>query len=100
MLTPSFFAEGLALITPDRSQVDVQGELKMRLASRKGRFLLVSHAPTGGASAGERCEVKGEENLDVVCKFAAPGSYNVNLFAGTQRHGTYSYVGKVQVNAR
>lgn len=100
MLTPSFFAEGLTLITPDRSQVDVQGELKMRLTSTKGRFVLASHAPTGGASAGEHCEVKGEETLDVVCKFGAPGAYNVNLFAGPQRHGTFHYVGKVQVNAR
>jgi hypothetical protein len=101
MLTPSFFAEGLTLVTPDRSQIDVQGALTMKLQNKKGRFLLASYAPLGDASSkGERCEVKGTDAVDIRCTFAAPGAYNINLFAGPQPYGTFAYVGKIQVNAR
>jgi len=101
MLTPGFFADGLALVSPDRSQVDVQGEFLMSVRNPKKRHLLASYVQVGDEKGkGQRCEVKGEESVSVTCTFAAPGAYNVNVFSGPEAYGTFEYVGKIQVNTR
>ncbi|MCU0656559.1 MAG: hypothetical protein MUF64_15300 [Polyangiaceae bacterium] len=101
MLTPTFFAHGLTLVTPERSQVDVQGELTVRLRSARGRFLLLNYSDAAmPRSSDERCEVRQGEEVTALCKFSRPGSYSVSIFSSPDEYGTYSYVGKFHANSR
>ncbi|RYE85449.1 MAG: hypothetical protein EOO75_16970 [Myxococcales bacterium] len=99
-LQPGFFAAGLVLEQPDRPQVDVQGELSLRVRSTRGRFVLVDQSRVGSTSPGQRCTVTGREVLDVTCRFPGPGAYKVNIFAGEQQYGSYDGVAAVDANVR
>lgn len=97
-LNPAFFAAGMSLRTPDRSQVDVVDAVDLTIANP------LEHA-LGVEARGQRdnirasCEVEGSRELRVRCSFPKPGAYNVLLFAGPPGSGSLEHVGGIQVNA-
>jgi transglutaminase-like putative cysteine protease len=97
VLAPAFFAHGLELRTPDRSQVSVAGSLDVALGNPRNVFVLGDFTPKRG---GARTECKGDMHAALHCDFPASGTYDVRLYANDKRYGTYAYAGSVEVNAR
>jgi hypothetical protein len=44
----------------------------------------------------QRCEVDGEGTIHVHCALPGPGVFRVQLFANTERQGTYENVGSFE----
>jgi hypothetical protein len=97
VLAPAFFAHGLELRTPDRSQVSVAGSLDVSLGNPRNVFVMGDFTPKHG---GTRTECKGDLHTSLRCDFPAPGTYDVRVYANDKRYGTYAYGGSVEVNAR
>jgi transglutaminase-like putative cysteine protease len=98
-LAPLFFARGLELLSPDRSQVDVQGKLEIQLLNPQNVFLLASYETRDEPGERTRCRVGGGVTLHVSCEFARPGRYDVKLFSNREQNGSYDFVGQLQANA-
>jgi transglutaminase-like putative cysteine protease len=97
-LAPRFFAQGLELVAPDRSQVDVQGKLEISLKNPQNVHLLASYEMRDAPDEPTQCDVDADA-LRVSCEFARPGRYDVKLFSNRERSGTYDFVGQLQANA-
>jgi hypothetical protein len=108
MMKAGFFAEGLELVSPDRSQVSVDGALEIALRNPRQRWLMADFEaqPGGGpvpVSPDDRgrgdCAVDGGRTA-VSCRFPAPGSYRVRLFAGARQYGHYTGVGELEAHSQ
>lgn len=99
MMTPSFYARGMTLERPDRSQVDVSGELAALIDNPRGQFLLATSEPKGGG-AEQRCDVVPGGRVVVRCPLPAPGVFRVLLFANASESGTYDQVGTLEAVTR
>lgn len=107
VLSPSFFARGLTLKTPDRSQVSAAGALDVLIENPQSTYLLVAYEPKQGGKS-ERCAVRrsavtrstANEHTTAHCTFPAAGTYDVSFFVNEKEFGDYAYAGSVQVNAR
>jgi len=97
-LAPRFFAQGLELLAPDRSQVDVQGMLELSLKNPQNVFLLVSYETRGDPNQPTQCRVGSGTEPRVSCRFARPGRYDVKMFSNRERSGIYDFVGQLQAN--
>jgi hypothetical protein len=97
-LTPRFYALGLELVEPTRSQTDVRGAFDVRLRNRRGYFLLATANQLDAAGAGQRCEVTNGLDVRIRCQLAAPGPHRVLLFGNAQRYGTFAQLGQLEVN--
>ena len=95
MLRPSFFAAGLALLSPARSQVDTVDEVKLTVRNPRGQHLIVEVQAEG---APQRCAVTGREELVATCRFPAPGRYELRLFHNDEPYGDYGFGGRLLVN--
>ncbi|HET8648101.1 MAG TPA: transglutaminase domain-containing protein [Vicinamibacteria bacterium] len=95
MMKAGFFAEGLALLAPDRSQVTVQGPLEVSVANPRRRWLLARYQGPEGQG---QCAVSPGDPVSVRCAPPAPGSYRVRLFVGRQRYGQYEGVGQIEAH--
>lgn len=94
MLSPSFYANGFRLLSPDRSQVTVTDALDIGIENPRGRFVLADiHAGVSDPTPGHRCDVSGEQTLHVHCALPGPGVFRVQLFANEERQGTFEHVG-------
>ena len=98
MMRPKFFADGLQLVEPRRSQVTVQREFTLSLDNPRGRNLIVKAVPEDSAAAVE-CEVTGTREVAVSCGPLAKGTYAVRIFTSPTLYGTYQGVGELQVHA-
>lgn len=97
MMRPEFFAEGLTLEEPQRSQVTVQRDALIRLGNPRKRWVLAK-AIAAGAEDGARCAVTGREQVEILCSGLAPGTYNVRMCTSPTEYGTFGCVGEIQVN--
>lgn len=98
MMRARFFADGLELVAPTRSQVTVSGSLDLELRNPRGRFLLADY-DDGQGTKGD-CRVDEGAAPTVHCEIPAEGSYRVRLYSNRERHGTYDGVGEIRVNNR
>jgi len=98
MMKARFFADGLELLVPSRSQVTASGALDLSLRNPRGFFLLADY-DDGQGSKGD-CRVNGGSDVTVHCEIPAEGSYRVRLYTNRQQFGTYDGVGEIQVNNR
>jgi transglutaminase-like putative cysteine protease len=98
MMKARFFAHGLELQEPSRSQVTVSGGLSLALRNPRGYFLLADY-DDGQGSKGD-CRVDGGAEIAVRCDIPAEGSYRVRLYSNRQQYGTYDGVGEIQVHNR
>lgn len=98
MMKAGFFAEGLTLLAPDRSQVTVDGQLQLSLANPRRRWVMARYESGAGGSGD--CEISGGHPAAVDCRFPSPGTYRVRLFVGRQQYGEYDGVGELEAHSR
>ncbi|MBZ5715916.1 transglutaminase domain-containing protein [Nannocystis pusilla] len=98
MMRPKFFADGLQLLEPRRSQVTVQREFAMSLDNPRARNLIVKAVPEDSSQAIE-CALTGTRKVDVACGPLPAGTYAVRIYTSPTLYGTYQGVGELQVHA-
>ena len=98
-MAPLFFARGLVLLSPDRSQVDVRGSLDIRLENPEHVFLLATYQPRDQPALDADCDVDDGNATHIVCRFSRPGSYDVKLYSNREAVGTFEFTGQLQANA-
>ncbi len=96
MLRADFFANGLRLLSPARSQVTVDDSVDVRLQNPEARHLLSHYIPREGGPESD-CKVESGAESRVRCDFAAPGVYRVQLFAARDRREWHALVGEIEV---
>ncbi len=99
MMRPSFFARGMQLVRPDRSQVDVSGAFDALIANPRGQHMLATSEPKGGGARAD-CDVAPGRQLAVHCVLADRGVFRVILFANASEVGTYDQVGTLEAVSR
>jgi transglutaminase/protease-like cytokinesis protein 3 len=99
MMRARFYANGLHLRSPERSQVTVEGRLEVLLDNPQQQFLLGHFATREGGAAGE-CRVQNGREARLECAFPQEGTYRVEMFVSPQRYGTYHEVGELEVVSR
>jgi len=98
MMRPAFYAAGLSLTEPTRSQITVDGVAKLTLENPGRTDLRVSYEPLEGGDR-ERCTVKGIDTQEVTCRFEDEGTYLVYFFLPKAGGGdTYWSGGQIEVN--
>ncbi|MBA2664360.1 MAG: transglutaminase [Bradymonadaceae bacterium] len=97
ILGATFFANGMRLLDPSRSQITVGKEATLSFENPRARFLMAS-ASLKGQSQREDCEVVQGPTPTVRCAFKAPGTYQVTFFGNTERYGSYEFWGRIEVN--
>jgi hypothetical protein len=96
-LRPGFFALGLSLVEPDRSQVTVERSFDARIKNPEGVSLLAAaYDKRGGPET--PCEVGRGPEASVRCDLPAAGTYQVRLFGSRERRGGHPLVGQIEVN--
>jgi transglutaminase-like putative cysteine protease len=96
MMRPKFFADGLSLISPQRSQVDTNSDAVISLANPQKRWILASYNPKG-SSGSQNCG-QPIQDKQVSCPLPSSGNYEVSLFTSTENRGKFDYVGKLEFN--
>ena len=98
VLSPGFYANGLELVNPRRSQVTVSNGIEIEIRNPRGKYLLATWSATHSSDRGEDCQVEGRNDLRVRCRFPSAGRYDVKLFANDQQYGSFAYAGSLGVN--
>lgn len=97
MLRPRFFAEGLQLVSPTRSQTDVAGDAVVELQNPNQRWILASYA-VQGSNQSEHCG-SPSQGKQIVCSLPRRGTYEVRLFSSDEPHGQpFAYLGQMEFN--
>ncbi len=96
MLRGEFYAQGLTLVAPDRSQVSVDEVFDAVVKNPGGRFFMATYTSTEGSKG--RCAVSNGATVTVRCELPAAGSYEVLLFSGPEEYGSYASVAGFAVN--
>jgi Transglutaminase-like superfamily len=96
-LRPSFFAFGLSLSEPERSQITVARAFDARLKNPAG-VSLIAIAVDKRDEAESRCEVGRGAEPSVHCDLPSAGTYQVQLFGARERAASHSFIGQVEVN--
>ncbi|NMF86477.1 transglutaminase domain-containing protein [Nodosilinea sp. P-1105] len=99
MMRAQFFAEGMQLVAPTRSQTDTNQTAVIQLQNPNQRWLLSSYALKGSAQA-ENCTDSPTQGPQITCPLPASGPYEVSLFSGDEQYGSFGYVGQVEFNRR
>ncbi|MBD2463918.1 transglutaminase [Oscillatoria sp. FACHB-1407] len=97
MLRPNFFAQGLKLISPTRSQTDVRDDAVIQLQNPNQRWLMAIYGVKGSGQA-EKCSEQISQDPQLSCSLPGTGTYEVRLFSGNQQYGQYEYVGQLEFN--
>ncbi|MGD1858993.1 MAG: hypothetical protein ACFB0E_03365 [Leptolyngbyaceae cyanobacterium] len=95
MIGAQFFAEGMKLVVPVRSQTDTNGSAIIQLQNPNQRWLLSSYALKGSGRS-EHCT----DSAQITCSLPTSGSYEVSLFGSDDPYGSFGYVGQVEFNRR
>jgi transglutaminase/protease-like cytokinesis protein 3 len=98
MLLPDFFANHLQLISPDRSQITIDGDLPIEVQNPDGVWILLNRSAKGGFTR-EHC---GRATLGpkLFCELPGKGTYDVRLFLGNAEFGSFKFAGQIEVNRR
>jgi transglutaminase/protease-like cytokinesis protein 3 len=99
MMRAQFFAEGLRLVSPTRSQTDTSQVATIQIQNPNRRWLMSSYA-LKGANQAERCSDSATQGPQVTCPLPSSGTYEVSLFSGDQQYGNFQHVGQVEFNRR
>jgi hypothetical protein len=98
VVSPQFFARGLSLVDPTRSQVTVAGAIRLQIDNPRGQHLLASFEHVDRPGQRTDCQVSGSAAIEIGCSFPGEGRYHVGLFANDARFGRYDFVGQLGVN--
>lgn len=96
-LRPSFFAFGLSLSEPERSQITVARSFDARLKNPEG-VSLIAVAVDKRDEAETPCEVGRGAEPSVRCGLPSAGTYQVRLFGARQRAASHNFIGQIEVN--
>lgn len=96
-LRPSFFAFGLSLSGPERSQITVARAFDAQLKNPQG-ISLIAVAVDKRDEAESRCEVGRGAELSVHCDLPSAGTYQVQLFGAREHAVSHNFVGQIEVN--
>ena len=96
IMRPKFFADGLSLISPQRSQVDTKTDAVINLTNPQKRWILASYRPKG-SSGSQNCGQPVQDS-QISCPLPSSGSYEVSLFTSTEAEGNFRYVGRLEFN--
>jgi transglutaminase-like putative cysteine protease len=100
VLRPRFFADGLRLVSPDRSQVTVSGAAELALDNPRGRYLMAK-TQRDGSSAESECQVSYDrQDARIRCALAEEGSYRVRLYSNREEFGRYQWLAELFVQNR
>lgn len=108
-LRPGFFAHGLALVSPARSQFDVADpKASLIVSNAQSVYLIVEATPKGAVRRAARkaapeneCTLsytRSEAHVD--CVLPGPGTYELIIYGARKALGTYTHLGHVEVNYR
>lgn len=96
ILKPLFYAQGLELISPTRSQVSASAKIDVVLKN-PARVKVVAQLVPRGQRKGARCKVAEGAQTTITCPIKQAGTYQVFLFA-TRSGNNYPFVGQIEVN--
>ena len=100
MMEPQFFADGLELISPNRSQTDTTQEAVIKLKNPNRQWLL-AHYSLQNQSQSKPCTESATQGNQIVCPLPRQGTYQVKLFSGEQQYNhQFDYVGQLEFNKR
>ena len=99
MMRAKFFAEGMQLVAPTRSQTDTTQVATLQLENPNQRWILSRYA-LKGSSQSERCGDGATQGPQITCPLPSTGTYEVSLFSGDDQYGSFGYVGQVEFNRR
>lgn len=99
LLRPAFYAQGLRLVSPKRSQVTVEDVADITLENR-GSMHIMGRLAKKGSNDKIKCDVVPGKLTRITCPISASGTYRVKIFTGKKRYGTYLMVGELEVNSR
>ncbi|MBE9109877.1 transglutaminase [Nodosilinea sp. LEGE 07298] len=99
MMRARFFAEGMKLVAPMRSQTDTHQTAVIQIQNPNRRWLLSSYALKGSAQA-EQCTDSPTQGPQITCSLPTSGTYEVSLFSGDEQYGDFAHVGQVEFNRR
>jgi transglutaminase/protease-like cytokinesis protein 3 len=99
MMRPSFFAEGMTLLVPTRSQTDVQQVATIQIDNPQERWMMATFGRKGEQASVE-CDVMRGATTSISCPLPNPGTYEVSLFSSGKQYGTYQFVGRIAFNKR
>lgn len=96
---PSLAREGLTLVSPERSTVEVDGPLQIELGNPRGLFVFVTVSPEQGGAEAE-CGVANDAKLHFTCELPARQVSTVRLYGNQERSGTYSSIAAIRATRR
>jgi hypothetical protein len=99
MMRAKFFAEGMKLVTPTRSQTDTTQVATLQIENPNQRWLLPSYALKGSGQS-EHCLESATQGPQITCPLPSSGAYEISLFSGDEQYGDFGYVGQVEFNRR
>ena len=95
MMDAAFFAQGLELVKPDRSQVSVDEVFEVTVKNPRKLYFMANFL-AGDGTKGD-CVVDRGAVTEVRCTLPRPGTYQVKLYAAAQEYGSYPHVGAFEV---
>lgn len=98
MLSPSFRAKGLVLVSPDRAQVAAGGSIDIELKNPR-KISLLPDVGLIGVGSRQPCEAVVDTASRIHCTFPSDGVYIVRFFSATEKAYTYGYDGQLEVNS-
>ncbi|MEO6572670.1 MAG: transglutaminase, partial [Polyangiaceae bacterium] len=98
MLSPSFRAKELVLVSPDRAQVTAGPSIDIELKNPR-KIALLPDVGLIGSPNRQPCEAAVGAMSRIHCSFPSDGVYIVRFFSETEKPGTYGYDGQLEVNS-
>lgn len=99
MMRPQFFADGLALVSPTRSQTDINSDVLIQLQNPQQKWLMASYSRKDSNQL-ERCDQPPAQTTQIACPLPGSGTYEVKLYSGHDRNERFNYVGQLEFNRR
>jgi transglutaminase-like putative cysteine protease len=96
-MRPRFYAHGLDLVEPRRSQVTVSGQVRIVVDNPHGQHLMASYHPKRSPDRRTRCNVDGSRRVELSCAFPRSDVYEVVLYDSPTQYGQYWGVGSIEV---
>ncbi len=97
VLRAGFFADGLQLVSPDRSQVTVDREVEVVLRNPRGRSLLSDLEPLDGGKPVD-CRVTPGSEPRIDCTLPGRGRHRLRIFSAAPGVSWHDLVGEIEVN--
>ncbi len=101
MMKPRFFAQGMTLVSPKRSQTDVEERATIEIRNPKKQLVIAKFNARGRSVARNPCDVDVGSTTLVTCDFPKNERYYVSLFSSSSRlDRAYQFVGRLHFNRR